>query len=61
MKGYKCNTAKGKKEWVCIITTSKAKPLDEKELGWYGRLDIVHFSQSNMKHSIKTIKWYWCK
>ena len=61
MKGYKCNTAKGKKEWVCIITTSKAKPLDEKELGWYGRLDIVHFSQSNMKHSIKTIKWCWYK
>ena len=45
MKGYKCNTVqKEKKEWVCIITTSKAKPLDEKELGWYGRLDIVHFS-----------------
>ena len=33
MKGYKCNTAKGKKEWVCIITTSQAKILDEKELG----------------------------
>ena len=25
--------AKDKKEWVCIITTSKAKSLDEKELG----------------------------
>ena len=31
MKGYKCNTVqKVKKEWVCIITTNKAKSLDEK-------------------------------
>ena len=34
MKGYNCNTVqKVKKEQVCIITTSKAKSLDEKELG----------------------------
>ena len=34
MKGYKCKTAqKLKKECVSIITTSKAKSLDEKELG----------------------------
>ena len=34
MKGYMCGTAqKVKKEWVCIIITSKAKSLDEKELG----------------------------
>ena len=34
MKGYMCNTVqKVKKECVCIITTSKAKSLDEKELG----------------------------
>ena len=49
-----------KKEWVFIIITSKAKPLDEKELGWYNWLDIAHFSQSNMKHPMKTVKWYWC-
>ena len=30
MKEYKCNTAKGKQEWVSIITTSKARSLDEK-------------------------------
>ena len=31
MKGYKCNTVQKvkKKEWVCIITTSKAKLLNE--------------------------------
>ena len=34
VKGYKCNTVqKVIKEWVCIITTSNAKSLDEKELG----------------------------
>ena len=34
MEGSKCNTVqKVKKEWACIITTSKAKSLDEKELG----------------------------
>ena len=34
MKGHKCNTVqKVKKEWICIITTSKAKSLDQKELG----------------------------
>ena len=34
MKEYKCNTVrKVKKEWVCITTTSKAKSLDEEELG----------------------------
>ena len=34
IKGYKCNTMeKVKREWVCIITTGKAKSLDEKELG----------------------------
>ena len=34
MKGYKCNTMQMvKKEWVCIIITSSAKSLDEKELG----------------------------
>ena len=34
MKGYKCNTVqKVKKEWASIITNSKAKSLDEKELG----------------------------
>ena len=34
MKGCKCNTVlKVKGEWVCIITTSKAKSLGEKELG----------------------------
>ena len=34
MKGYKCNTVqKVKKEWVYIITTSKRKSFDEKELG----------------------------
>ena len=33
MQGYSCNTMqKVKKEWVCIITTSKAKLLDKKEL-----------------------------
>ena len=53
MKGYKCNTVqKVKKEWVCIITTSKRKSLDEKELGWYNWLGIAYFSQSNMKHPI---------
>ena len=48
MKGYYCNTAKGKQEWVSIITTSKARS-DEK-LGWYNRLGIAHFSQSNMEY-----------
>ena len=35
MKGYKCNTVQKvkKKEWFCIITTTKAKSLHEKELG----------------------------
>ena len=61
MKGYKCNNVlKVKQEWVCIFTTSKAKSLGEMELGWNHWLDIVHFSQSNMKHPIKTEKWYWC-
>ena len=57
MKGYKCNTVeKVKKEWVCI-TTTKSKSLDENELGWYNWLGIP---ESNMKHPIKTVKWYWC-
>ena len=31
IKGYKCNIVlKVKIEWVCIITTSKEKSLDEK-------------------------------
>ena len=56
IKGYKCNTMeKVKREWICIITTGKAKPLDEKELGWYNWLGIAHFSRSTMKHPIKTI------
>ena len=59
IKGYKCNIVqKVKIEWVCIITTSKAKSLDEK-LDWYNWLGIAHFSQSNIKHPIKTVKWYW--
>ena len=34
MKGYKCKTVQNlKKDWVCIITNSKVKSLDEKELG----------------------------
>ena len=50
VEGYKCNTVqKVIKEWVCITTTSNAKSLDEKELGWYNWLGIAHFSQSNMK------------
>ena len=58
MKGYKCNIVqKVKKEWVFIITTSKAKSLDEMELGRYNWLGIAHFSQSNMKHPINTVKW----
>ena len=57
MKGYNCNTVQNvEKEWVCIIITSKAKPLDEKELGWYNWLDISHFSQNNIKHPMKTVK-----
>ena len=61
MKGYKCNTVqKVKKEWVYIITTRKVKSLDEKELDWYNWLGIAHFNRSNMKHPIKTVKWYWC-
>ena len=44
----------------CIITTSKAKLLDETELGWYNWLGIAHFSQSNMMHPTKIVKWYWC-
>ena len=52
--------SKGKREWVCIITTIKAKSLDEKEFGWYNWLGIALFSQSNMKHPIKTLKWQWC-
>ena len=52
--------SKGKREWVCIITTIKAKSLDEKEFGWYNWLGISLFSQSNMKHPIKTLKWQWC-
>ena len=42
-----------------MITTSKAKSLEEKELGWYNGLGISHFSQRNMKHPIKTVKLYW--
>ena len=61
IKGYKCNTMqKVKKIWVCMITTSKAKSLEEKELGWYNWLGISHFSQRNMKHAFKTVKLYWC-
>ena len=35
MKGCKYSTVQKvkKKEWFCIITTSKAKSLDKKELG----------------------------
>ena len=34
MRGCKCNTVqKVNKEWIFIITTSKAKSLDEKKLG----------------------------
>ena len=28
------------------------------ELGWYNWLGIAHFSQSNMKHPMKAVKWY---
>ena len=57
MKGYNCNTVQNvEKEWVCIIITSKANPLDEKELGWYNWLDITHFSQNNIKYPMKTVK-----
>ena len=38
------------KKWVCTITTSKAKSLDKKGLGWYNWLGIAQFGQSNMKH-----------
>ena len=56
IKGYKCNNVqKVKIEWVCIITTSKAKSLDEK-LDWYNWLGIAHFSQSNKKHPIFKVK-----
>ena len=35
MRGCKCNTVqKVNKEWIFIITTSKAKSLDEKKLGF---------------------------
>ena len=34
MKGYMCNIVHMvKKEWICIITTSQAKSLYQKELG----------------------------
>ena len=49
MKGYKLTMRKVKKKWVCIITTSKGKSWNEKELGWYKCLDIAHFSQGNMR------------
>ena len=58
IRGCKCNTLqKVNKEWICIITTSKAKSLDGKKLScnWLG---IAHFSQGNMKHPMKTVKWY---
>ena len=56
MKGYKCDTVqKVKKEWVYIISTSKAKS-DGKELCWYNWLGIAHCSPSNMKHPIKTVR-----
>ena len=54
MRGYKCNTV----QKVNIITTSEAKSLDEKKLGC-NLLGIAHFSQGNMKHPMKTVKWYW--
>ena len=41
MKGYKCNTV---------------QKLKKKKNGFVSSLDIAHFSQSNMKHSIKTVK-----
>ena len=34
MKGYQCNIVQTViKEWVCIIITSNAESLDEKDLG----------------------------